>query len=241
MVPRNDKITSSMRLVETGDAAQDTYYYKSEFSSLSDLVAAKIDLATQISGEGTVLLKNENQALPMDPASEPVTVWGHNSLFPARGGMIGSTAAAADGQENADIMGALGSRGFQLNQDMIGLYASDEAFAYTRTTFFPGAGLVPSFEATWEQPAVYMVGEIPASMYTDQLLASTDGTAAARGAEHPLRGSAGSRPDVPYDRRRFHGQGRHPGCGGRTEGRGLLSVQQGLSGKSGFCGRCFRL
>lgn len=170
--------TSSTKLVETGDGTQDPYHYKSEFSSLSDLVAAKKDLATQISAEGTVLLKNENNALPMNASSEGVTIWGHNSLFAARGGMIGSTAAAAEGQENADIIGALASRGFQLNQDMIALYASDEAFAYTRTTFFPGAGLIPAFTPAWEPPMVYMVGEIPASMYTDDVLASADGTAA---------------------------------------------------------------
>lgn len=170
--------TTSMKLVETGDGTTDNYHYKSEFTELSDLVAAKEALATQIAGEGAVLLKNENKALPMDPATETVTIWGHNSLFPARGGMIGSTASAAENQPNADIMGALGSRGFKLNEGFIGLYASDEAFAYTRKTFFPGAGLVPSFEATWEQPAVYLVGEIPASMYSDELLASADNTAA---------------------------------------------------------------
>ena len=58
------------------------------------------------------------------------------------------------------------------------MYASEEAFAYTRKTFFPGAGLVPSFEATWEAPAVYLVGEVPPTMYTDELLASADDTAA---------------------------------------------------------------
>lgn len=170
--------TFSMKLVETGDTDADTYHFKSEFSSLSELVEAKRELATQISAEGTVLLKNENDALPMNPATESVTLWGHNTLFPARGGMIGSSASAADGQETADIPGALASRGFQLNQDMLGLYGSEAAFAYTRTTFFPGAGLIPSFEPTWDAPAVYMVGEIPASMYTDELLASADGTAA---------------------------------------------------------------
>lgn len=170
--------TSSMKLVETGDTAQDNYRYKSEFGSLSELVSAKQELAEQISAEGSVLLKNENQALPMDPGNESVTLWGHNSLFLARGGMIGSTAAAAEDQDSADLISAMASRGFQLNEDMIGLYASEEAFAYTRTTFFPGAGLLPSFEATWEAPAVYMVGEIPSDMYTDDILASADDTAA---------------------------------------------------------------
>ena len=169
--------TVSYRLEETGETTGDSYYFESEFNSLSDLLAAKTQLAEQISAEGTVLLKN-NGALPLDASTEPVTLWGHNSVFTARGGMIGSTAAAGEGQEDVNLIDAMFARGFQLNEQMIGLLTSEEAFAYTRQTFFPGAGLVPSFEATWEQPAVYLVGEIPASMYTDDVLASADGTAA---------------------------------------------------------------
>lgn len=169
--------TVSYRLEDTGETTGDSYYFESEFNSLSDLLDAKKQLAEQIGAEGTVLLKN-NGALPLDASAEPVTLWGHNSVFTARGGMIGSTAAAGEGQEDVNLMDAMFQRGFQLNEQMIGLLTSDEAFAYTRQTFFPGAGLVPSFEATWEQPAVYLVGEIPASMYTDEVLASADGTAA---------------------------------------------------------------
>lgn len=172
--------TSSFELVETGDASQDTYYYKSEFESLGDLVQANVDLATQISAEGSVLLKNQNAALPLDAASEGVTLWGHNCLFPSKGGMIGSSAAANTdaGQDDPGIPDALMSRGFNVNMDMVGFYASEEAFAYTRQTFFPGAGLLPAFTPAYEPPQFYMTGEIPASMYTDDILKTADGTAA---------------------------------------------------------------
>ena len=113
-----------MKLVQTGHTDADTYHFKSEFSSLAELVAAKRELATRSSAEGAVLLKNENDALPMNPAAESVTPWGHNTLFPARGGMIGSTASAAEGQETADIPGALASRGFRIHQDMPGCTAA---------------------------------------------------------------------------------------------------------------------
>ena len=169
--------TSSTKLVETGDTTVDKYYYKSEFSSLTDLVNAKKSLAEEISAEGTVLLKNENSALPL-AAGSGVTLWGHNTIFPSLGGMIGSSAVAADGQDTASFMSAFGSRGFALNEGFIGLYTSDEAFAYTRQTFFPGAGLLPSFAATWEPGQFYMTGEIPSTMYTDELLATADDTAA---------------------------------------------------------------
>ncbi|MBP3914012.1 MAG: glycoside hydrolase family 3 C-terminal domain-containing protein, partial [Lachnospiraceae bacterium] len=170
--------TVSYRLEETGEQEGDSYYFESEFTSLDDLLAAKAELAEQISSEGTTLLKNTNAALPLDNTAEKVTLWGHNSVFNAKGGMIGSTASAAEGQDDFGLIDAMFARGFQLNEQMIGFLTSDEAFAYTRQTFFPGAGLVPSFEATWEAPAVYLVGEIPSSMYTDEVLASADDTAA---------------------------------------------------------------
>ncbi|MBQ3282517.1 MAG: glycoside hydrolase family 3 C-terminal domain-containing protein [Atopobiaceae bacterium] len=170
--------TTSVQLVETSDNPEDSYRWKSEFSSLGDLYAAKTAIAAQISAEGSVLLKNDNGALPLTPGVETVTLWGHNSVFTSLGGMIGSSAIAAEGQETASFMSAMASHGLMFNEAFLGLYTSDEAFAYTRTTFFPGAGLLPSFEATFEPPAFYMPGEIPASMYTDDLLATADGTAA---------------------------------------------------------------
>ena len=170
--------TTSVELVETSDDPEDAYRWKSEFSSLSDLYKAKTELAAQISAEGSVLLKNDNGALPLTPGEETVTLWGHNSIFTSLGGMIGSSAIAAEGQETANFMSAMASHGLTFNEAFVGFYTSDEAFAYTRQTFFPGAGLLPSFEATFEAPAFYMTGELPASMYTDDLLATADGTAA---------------------------------------------------------------
>ena len=170
--------TTSVELVETSDNPEDSYRWKSEFTSLDDLYAAKTELAAQISAEGSVLLKNENNALPLAPGAETITLWGHNSVFTSLGGMIGSSAIAAEGQESASFMSAMASHGLMFNEAFLGLYTSDEAFAYTRQTFFPGAGLLPSFEATFEPPAFYMPGEIPASMYTDDILATADGTAA---------------------------------------------------------------
>ena len=57
--------TTNIKLVETGDGKQDTDYFKSEFSSIAELVDAKEALAEEMSEEGSVLLKNENSAMPM--------------------------------------------------------------------------------------------------------------------------------------------------------------------------------
>ncbi|MBO5620778.1 MAG: hypothetical protein J5959_04040, partial [Butyrivibrio sp.] len=91
--------TTNNVVVDTGDSQTDTIYYKSEFSTLEELVLAKKALAEEIAGEGAVLFKN-NGALPLNISSEKVTLWGLNSHFPTLGGMIGSSTAVNtdDGQ-----------------------------------------------------------------------------------------------------------------------------------------------
>lgn len=170
---------TSFKVVDTGDGAQkDSTYFKSEFGSLGELIAAKDKLAAEISSEGTVLFKNNGGALPLDIASEKVTLWGLNAINPTLGGMIGSSVSvSADaGQVQYDLVKALNTRGFSLNQDMLSLYQSDEVNKeYGRKK---GHSLTPSFGKMYENPAKYKIGEAPADIYTDAVLASADGTAA---------------------------------------------------------------
>lgn len=173
--------TYSQKIEDKGDGSVDSVYYESEFTSLGDLVKAKNELAEQISEEGSVLFKNINGALPLDKETEAITLWGMNSHTPTLGGMIGSSTAvdAEHGQTAYGIEEAMAEKGFSLNQDMIALYAGDAAMAYARRGFGQtGHGLSPSFGMTYENPSTYPVGEIPASLYTDELLAAADSTAA---------------------------------------------------------------
>ena len=83
----NSKLgTSSFKLVEKGDGTGDSIYFDSEFSSVQDLIDAKKQFAEEISEEGSVLFKNINAALPINKASEKVTLWGMNSHVPTLGG-----------------------------------------------------------------------------------------------------------------------------------------------------------
>lgn len=168
--------TSNYKYVEKGDGTTDSTYFKSDFESVADVVAAKNALAEQIAAEGTVLLKNEDGALPINAGSEKVTLWGLNSHNPTLGGMIGSSTSVADeGQVAYSLEAALAEKGFDVNQTMIDLYSSDAASAYARKN---GHALQPSFGPIYENPASYAIGEAPASIYTDDALASADGTAA---------------------------------------------------------------
>jgi beta-glucosidase len=60
--------TTSYKTEKTGESAGDGIYYKSEFTTVKDVIDAKEALAREISQEGTVLFKNDG-ALPLDAAS----------------------------------------------------------------------------------------------------------------------------------------------------------------------------
>ena len=84
--------TSSYKTEKSGESTSDGIYFESEFTSVKDVIDAKEALAREISQEGTVLFKNDG-ALPLNAASEKVTIWGLNALAPTFGGLIGSTTS----------------------------------------------------------------------------------------------------------------------------------------------------
>ena len=166
------------KIVDNSDGEpKDSIYYKSEFGSLPELVAAKEALAQEIASEGTVLLKNEGAALPLDTA-DTVTLWGLNAVNPTLGGKIGSSVSvAADaGQVQYDLVSSLSAKGFSLNKSMLDFYLQDSMTSdYGRKS---GHSLTPSFGTIYENPESYCVGEAPADVYTESLLNSADGSVA---------------------------------------------------------------
>lgn len=170
--------TSNYKAVDTAEGEEkDSTYFKSEFSGISEIIDAKNALAEEIAAEGTVLFKNLDNTLPLNKDSENVTLWGLNSHNPTLGGMIGSSVAVDDenGQIAWSIEAAMAEKGFNLNQDMIDFYSSEKAAEYGRKN---GHSLQPSFGMMWENPSAYGVGEAPADLYTDEVLASADDTVA---------------------------------------------------------------
>ena len=172
---------TNYKIVDTADGEKkDTTYFKSEYASIKDLIAAKNQLAEEISEEGTVLFKNIGNTLPLDIANEKVTLWGLNSINPTLGGMIGSSVAidAEGGQKQYDLVTALTEKGFSLNADMLALYQSDAVNGKGGYGRNGGHSLTPSFGKMYENAAKYKIGEAPSSIYTDAVLASADGTVA---------------------------------------------------------------
>jgi beta-glucosidase len=176
--------TTSFETVKTGESTSDGIYFESEFQSVKDVIDAKEALAREISQEGTVLFKN-NGALPLDPASEKVTIWGLNALAPTFGGLIGSTTSVnyEAGQTTVTLIDALKENGVSLNEELLNLYNSSAADAYRRKAAFfgqevPGHSLIPVFWPMFETADSYMIGEPPASFYTQEVLDAAKDTAA---------------------------------------------------------------
>ena len=154
---------------------------------MDEVIQAATDLASEIAGEGTVLLKN-NGALPLNSGKETITLWGLNSECPVLGGYLGSAVDvnAEAGQTTVGIKEALQSSGFTLNQKMIEFYGSSvvDPYRMQAVSSLPwmsssyGHSLVPSFGPAYEGPTAYNVGEAPANLYDESLLTSADGTVA---------------------------------------------------------------
>lgn len=101
--------TASFKTVKSEDAdSQDTEYYKSDYEDLGSLIQAGADMTEEVMSEGAVLLKNDNNALPLASASK-VSVFGVTSADPIYGGTGSGSVDASkavsfyDGFENAGL------------------------------------------------------------------------------------------------------------------------------------------
>ena len=82
--------TKSSAMV-TDSTDEDLYTYKSDYSSTTELLDSIEDLGERMSEEGTVLLKNENNALPLSKdETQKLSLLGFSSYYPVQGGDMGS-------------------------------------------------------------------------------------------------------------------------------------------------------
>ena len=75
------------KIVNEGSATENQIYYESEYGDLNaenlqKLVEDTYAQAVLEEEEGAVLLKNENQALPLSPEERRVTLFGHATAQP---------------------------------------------------------------------------------------------------------------------------------------------------------------
>ena len=106
------------------------YTYKSDYSSTTELLDSIEDLGERMSEEGTVLLKNENNALPLSKdETQKLSLLGFSSYYPVQGGDMGSSLTENEGTDadTVDFVEALAAKGFSINEDLQNLYKSLES------------------------------------------------------------------------------------------------------------------
>ena len=121
--------TKSSAMV-TDSTDEDLYTHKSDYSSTTELLDSIEDLGERMSEEGTVLLKNENNALPLSKdETQKLSLLGFSSYYPVQGGDMGSSLNENKGTDadTVDFVEALDAKGFKINENLQKLYKSLEA------------------------------------------------------------------------------------------------------------------
>ena len=151
------------KIVDNGDGeAEDTEYFKSEYSSQEELEAAGADVAERVHEEGSVLLKN-NGVLPLS-ADAKVSTLSHSSIDFVT---CGTGAADIDTSEAPTLKEALESRGLTVNPTLWDFYESGAGSTYIR---YPGK-LANQTEGAGGRMN-FQVNEVHMSVYTSDVKSS---------------------------------------------------------------------
>lgn len=128
--------------------------YVGKYSNKTESLANANDVNLQLNEEGMVLLKNKNNALPLEKGKK-VSIFGKNSVDIAIGG---SGSGAASG-ESVTIKQSLEDAGFEVNPTLEAFYKDSKASGSGRTT---NPGDLDSGKAV-----SLSTGETPQSSYTE--------------------------------------------------------------------------
>lgn len=115
----------------TNLSAQGKYY--TDYATLEDEQQAAKELSIEIASEGDVLLKNENNALPLSSDVKYITLFGMHSinLIPSGGGSAAGTLGN-NGIEPSTLRRAMEKAGYVVNPKTLSLYETHQALGTTQ-------------------------------------------------------------------------------------------------------------
>jgi beta-glucosidase len=152
-----DSLTSHAATVDTVNGT-----YTSSYSSKEEAKLAGAKLNLQIAEEGMVLLKNENNALPLTAGKgtqrAKVSVFGYGAVSPAGGGSTGGDTSGGVVRVQADIYSSLRDAGFEVNptvkagyEDIITKASADTTDTRTMGDAKLSDQLTSTVKAAWEK------------------------------------------------------------------------------------------
>ncbi len=150
----------TFEVIDNSDGTEDTDYFKSDYANLAELKAVSDAMGEQAEAEGAVLLKNDNNALPLLAGSRDVTLFGITSVDPVYGG---TGSGAVDTSSAPTFASAMEASGFTVNDDVWTAYEDLYAGDYGRTAL-PGS-------SPWSTNG-FTIGEAPFSDVVDAAGAS---------------------------------------------------------------------
>lgn len=115
---------TTFKTVSDSDADDSTYarYYDSEFTSVADLKEAGFAKVREVEGEGAVLLKNDNETLPLK--GKEVSLFGATAISPVYGGTGSGAVSSADAPTYPQV---LADGGYTVvNEDLLKWYKDSE-------------------------------------------------------------------------------------------------------------------
>lgn len=130
-------------------------YYTSDYADKDDAFEKSNLFNEEISEEGITLLKNENNALPLEEGAK-VSVFGKNSVNLAYGGSGSGAFTVTD--ETPTLYGSLTDAGFTYNTVMKDFYDSSASGS--------GRAKSPTLDNTRDTIPGFATGETPISSYT---------------------------------------------------------------------------
>jgi beta-glucosidase len=155
--------TQSYKFVSSEDEDQDTTYFKSDYNSAEELVSAREDLIRRTVAEGAVLLKNENNSLPLSSGSK-VTLLGissyHSEFCSSSGG------GSFDESLATHLSTACNSVGLETNPVADAFF---ETLGQEQSEVGVNAWTGQPVMAFTYQNRQDALGEIPVSSYTDEM------------------------------------------------------------------------
>ncbi|WP_339316262.1 glycoside hydrolase family 3 N-terminal domain-containing protein [Paenibacillus sp. FSL R10-2734] len=146
-----DKIVAS-----EDDKEVDTEYYKSAFNSADEAKTKGEQLSQEIVEEGIVLLKNDNNALPLKSGTK-ISLLGQNSVDLVYGAGV---SGSVDTSESGNLLTSLTKSGFEINKTLWDFYKSGDGSSYRKQ--------IPDLYG--EGP--FAVNEVPQSAYKADVIKS---------------------------------------------------------------------
>lgn len=114
---------TTTKVTTTGDGSGDNEYFKSDYSSHEELVDHETEFSKQLVAEGIVLMRNQDNVLPLE-SGKKISLFGSGS---AKFVYSGLGSGAINTSKTTSLKDALEAEGFQVNPDLYSVYEKSEA------------------------------------------------------------------------------------------------------------------